>query len=628
MKIKLTQIEIKNFKGIADRTINFAGDVTTIKGKNGTGKTTVFDAFLWCMFGKNAEMKSAFNVATLDESGAIIPGLTHSVKVTIEKDINTSLAKGTYTLERVQIDKKNGGSTCKYIVNGYDKTKKEFDELVAKELCTENNFKAITSPFFFAAQKWQSQRETLMSLIDESKIEIPAEFREKIQNLKQNGVTLTEHRATLQKDLKKIQEEIENENARLTVLKGQNREYATDFESIETLKAEKEKELAEIENGGTQIVELTKMKSQLEIALQVATNEAKQKANEAYYSQLNEQNTLKQKFSQAQRFIIADDAQIKDLTAEVEKLTAKRDELRSRHKAIFESQIQLSENDFRCPTCGREFEPGKIAEIQEQLTAKFNANRSAQLKDIAEKGKKTNAEIDAKKAQIADVEANKGNYLKICREINTNPLFTAELRETADVADTEQMHDLRQQIADVSEQLKKCELASEVERRKTELKQTIADLNKKLGLKTLIAKNEDQIAKSEAFIESENREYAATEKEIADLAEVQNTINAEIEKQVNKLFKLTKFKLFETQVNGETIETCEATANGVPYSDLNTAARINVGLDIINVLSQNIYVFAPIFIDNAESVNEILGTESQQIRLMVSSDAQLTIENI
>jgi len=626
MKIKLTQIEIKNFKGIADRVINFDGDVTTIKGKNGSGKTTVFDAFLWCMFGKNAEMKSAFNVATLDENGAIIPGLTHSVKVTIEKDINTSLAKETYTLERVQIDKKNGGSTCKYIVNGYDKAKKEFDELVSKELCTENNFKAITSPFFFTAQKWQSQRETLMSLIDESKLEIPAEFREKIANLKQNGITLTEHRAKLQKDLKTIQKEIDSENARLVVLKGQNREYATDFESIETLKAAKEKELAEIENGGTQIVELTKKKSQLEIALQVATNEAKQKANEAYYSQLNEQNALKQKFSQAQRSIIADDTKIKDLTAEVEELTAYRDQLRANHKEIFESQIQLSENDFKCPTCGREFEPGKISEIQAELTAKFNANRSALLKDIAGKGKKTNADIEEKQFLINEAQEDKARYMAVCKEINTNPLFTAELKPVAEVADTEQMHDLRQQIADVAEQLKKCELASEVERRKTELKQTIADFNQKLGLKTLIQKNEEQIAKSEAYIESENHEYAATEKEIADLAEVQNTINAEIEKQVNGLFKFTKFKLFETQVNGETVETCEATANGVPYSDLNTAARINVGLDIINVLSLNIAVFAPIFIDNAESVNEILETKSQQIRLMVSDDTELTIQ--
>lgn len=626
MKIKLTQIEIKNFKGIADRTINFAGDVTTIKGNNGTGKTTVFDAFLWCMFGKNAEMKSAFNVATLDENGAIIPGLTHSVKVTIEKHKPSCIAVDTYTLERVQIDKKNGGSTCKYIVNGYDKTKKEFDELVAKELCTENNFKAITSPFFFTAQKWQSQRETLMSLIDESKIEIPAAFREKIQNLKQNGITLTEHRAKLQKDLKAIQKEIDSENARLVVLKGQNREYATDFESIETLKAQKEKELAEIENGGTQIVELTKKKSQLEIALQVATNEARQKANEAYYSQLNEQNSLKQKFSQAQRFIIADDTQIKDLTREIEVLTQHRDQLRAQHKAVHDQQLQLSENDFKCPTCGREFEPGKIAEIQEELTAKFNANRSTQLKDIAEKGKKDNADIDGKQFLINEAQEDKARYMAVCKEINTNPLFTAELKPVTDVADTEQMHDLRQQIADVAEQLKKCELASEVERRKTELKQTIADLNQKLGLKTLIQKNEEQIAKSEAYIESENHEYAATEKEIADLAEVQNTINAEIEKQVNGLFKLTKFKLFETQVNGETVETCEATANGVPYSDLNTAARINVGLDIINVLSRNIAVFAPIFIDNAESVNEILETESQQIRLMVSDDTELTIQ--
>lgn len=92
---------------------------------------------------------------------------------------------------------------------------------------------------------------------------------------------------------------------------------------------------------------------------------------------------------------------------------------------------------------------------------------------------------------------------------------------------------------------------------------------------------------------------------------------------------LVNFKLFEIQKNGEINEICEATVDGVPFStDLNNAARINAGLEIINTLSKHYQVVAPIFVDNAESVNQIADTEAQQIALVVSRDKALTIEKL
>ena len=96
--------------------------------------------------------------------------------------------------------------------------------------------------------------------------------------------------------------------------------------------------------------------------------------------------------------------------------------------------------------------------------------------------------------------------------------------------------------------------------------------------------------------------------------------------RVNGLFKLVKFKMFDTQVNGAEVETCVATVNGVPYNDgLNQAMRVNAGLDIINAISKHIGVSAPIFIDQAESINDLIPTNSQLVRLMVTKDNQLTI---
>ncbi|MNP21080.1 hypothetical protein D3C76_1136850 [compost metagenome] len=60
---------------------------------------------------------------------------------------------------------------------------------------------------------------------------------------------------------------------------------------------------------------------------------------------------------------------------------------------------------------------------------------------------------------------------------------------------------------------------------------------------------------------------------------------------------------------------------------LNSAARTNVGIDIINALSDHYGFSAPIFIDNAESVTQLVDTDAQVIRLVVSeTDKQLRIE--
>ena len=77
-----------------------------------------------------------------------------------------------------------------------------------------------------------------------------------------------------------------------------------------------------------------------------------------------------------------------------------------------------------------------------------------------------------------------------------------------------------------------------------------------------------------------------------------------ISDSINQHFKTVNFKLFDMQLNGGMKECCECTVNGVPYSTLNSGHRIIAGLDIIQSLSELYGVTAPIFIDNAESLNE------------------------
>jgi len=101
-----------------------------------------------------------------------------------------------------------------------------------------------------------------------------------------------------------------------------------------------------------------------------------------------------------------------------------------------------------------------------------------------------------------------------------------------------------------------------------------------------------------------------------------------LEDRINSRFEMARFKLFNQLVNGGVEEVCETIYLGVPYSSaLNNSARINIGLDIINTLSEHFQFDAPIWIDNAEAVTQLLQTKGQQIRLYVSeADKVLRIE--
>jgi hypothetical protein len=102
-----------------------------------------------------------------------------------------------------------------------------------------------------------------------------------------------------------------------------------------------------------------------------------------------------------------------------------------------------------------------------------------------------------------------------------------------------------------------------------------------------------------------------------------------LEQLVNDRFELVTFKLFETQVNGGETPTCKALINGVPFSDANTASKINAGVDIINVLCDYYKVTAPIFIDNRESVTKLIDSDSQIINLVVDpSKKKLKVKSL
>ena len=151
------------------------------------------------------------------------------------------------------------------------------------------------------------------------------------------------------------------------------------------------------------------------------------------------------------------------------------------------------------------------------------------------------------------------------------------------------------------------------------------EINRQLSLQGQNDSIDERIADLEAKEKDLAKAYEDQQRIIYLCEEYTKTYVDMVSDKINQVFSLAKFKLFERQINGGIAEACEVTIDGVPYGDLNSAAKINAGLDVINSLSEKLDLKVPVFIDNAESVNKLIETDTQLVRLAVSKDKELKI---
>jgi hypothetical protein len=269
----------------------------------------------------------------------------------------------------------------------------------------------------------------------------------------------------------------------------------------------------------------------------------------------------------------------------------------------------------------------EIESREQEITAAFNERRAKRLEENKRKGLAVRSQIDTLNEQQQMIEDKIAQLQETIVKSKQQPLYN----ESFDVEPP--THDA---IASDSEYIALCERETSLQEQSNNtlqeqsntLADKIAELRVRLSKREIIERNNARIAELEEQLKTQNAELARLEGIEFTIAEFSKArINA-VEQRINAMFKIVRFKMFAKQINGGEVETCEATVNGVPYNNgLNNAMRIIAGLDIINAICKFEGVTAPIFIDNAESVNDIPETVSQLIALVVTDDATLTIDN-
>jgi len=640
--IELKSLKLKNFKGIKDLKIDFSR-VTNIYGENATGKTTIADSFMWLLFDKDSKDRSTFDIKTLDSNNQPIHGLEHEVTGTLNidgKDIELSkIYKEKRTKKRGEAEKELTGHETLYSIDEVPVKKKEYQDKI-NNLIDENLFKLITNPLYFSTNmKWQDRRKSLLEVIgdlaDEEVINYKNNLKPLRELLEEKDIdtlkkSVQAKKRRLNDELKAIPIRIDEANNSIQdldfeALEFEKRGIVTAVKSIEEQLLDSSKVSEAMLKEKDKLYKLKSKLQELEYEAKVDINkplrdiEVKISNHRAEISQLENE-----KFYKKKRLSVIKSS-IKDFTEEMTRL-------RNQFGEVNKKVLEINENEFICPTCKREFETEDIEVKKQEMTENYNQNKSNALRNIQSEGVGYRKEVEKLSLEVSEIEEDlKSLELKIVAEKNSfEDLESFKVNFKPAIIETQQMKSLKDEIEalEIKFQQPISVNNADLKNKKYQLEGELDEVNKKLNYKDTNQKlkqrmkelQEEERRLAQQIAQLEGQEYLCEEFVKAKVELLESSINSK--------FKFVSFKLFNTQVNGGIEETCEALIDGVPFSNANTASQINAGLDIINTLCSHYGVQAPIFIDNRESVNQLIETNSQVINLIVSKDKNLKVEVI
>jgi DNA repair exonuclease SbcCD ATPase subunit len=618
---------IENFKGIKRLEVAMGGVNTEIIAENGVGKTTVYDAFLWALFGKDSTGRSDFGIRPLDRFNNVIKGLVTVVEAVIQADGDTHIFRKELHEKIVKKQLKGYTSVCS--VDGVPKLQKEYNAFV-DALVTEERFKLLTDVNYFCGiLHWADRRKVLLELAGET--EKPQGYSELLANA--GNLSLGDYKKKITDEKKGYAKEREGINPRIDELLRGLEQPEGGLESIENQRKRIESDISTLKmNFGTFLKsekkrqELINRKNLLSVELNkreldLLNDPARTKAL------ADEKAEITAKLSGMGNAIIEHEGKLKNAQAEKDTLTNQR-KLKQTALEDIRKEYTLVETEPSPDTCYA----CKQA-LPEAMKEKVEADRKAKLVEITAMGNEVNTQVEGLTAEIEKVETSIIELQKAVAKskaslederITAHQRFEEIDRAIKDLPPIEpegdevyfklqlELNDVEAEIGEpVTEQLE--QIDSELTKAQGELK----DVNDLLA-------QADRMAKDRARVQ----ELTAREKELAQLiadidkmlCDIRDYKRAEAEiitEKVNGLFRHVTFKMFEQRLSedAEDKPMCEAVYKGVPYAEMSFGQRIFCGVDIINTLSEYYGVSVPMFLDHAESITLPIETKAQTIEL-------------
>ena len=650
MQVILKKLVLANFKGIKDKEIDFT-EKTNISGDNATGKSTIFDAYSWLLWGKDSLNRKDYEIKPYDENNDIIHNLESSVVGIFDidgKEIKFErVYKEVWSKKRGSNTETFTGNTTDFYINDVPKKKKDYEDEIGK-IVSEDEFNLLSNPIYFnTILDKKDRRKILLSLVKDVSIDDVKAANKELEDLDLSNYTIDEIQAMAKASCKKINDKLKEIPARIDEL--EKTKTTEDFTELEKEKESLKKEIEDLDKklAGSRNVseeldkkytEISKIKgeiSKINSDFEDGKNQ-KLKDLEEEHTDLRRKITMAEfESNNARKEIELLDRDIQELEKDIERCEKIRKELLV---DLAKNRRRKFEDTLVCPTCGKEFD----AEKKEEILKHFNLEKSKKEEEITKQGTSNNEtialikkDIETSKAKKDEEQAKIDKLLKTLDEtmqarekiqgqmdqVKALSLCDKKVEETKDLE--EKIKTIEEEIANIGK-----EDNSQILSQKQAYNERLDEVNTKLSNQGLNAELDEKIKKYMDEEKELGKEFEIQQEKLYLCEEYIKTYTHLVSDKINDLFTKVEFKLFDTQINGGVVETAEATYRGVPYGSLNSAAQINAGLDVINSLSKHYEKEIPIFVDNAESVNELVETESQLITLSVSKYKSLRVENI
>ncbi|EGQ1615565.1 AAA family ATPase [Staphylococcus pseudintermedius] len=647
MHLRLNKLTIENFAGIKKQCFEFNGHNSKIHGANGTGKTTTATALQWLLFDKGLDGSTkSFNPVPVDKNNNELYELIPTVEAEFTIDDHTLLlrkeSRPKYTTNQKTNRKEYSRSRTKRQFINEEPVKISDYKSRIKDVIDEDVFKLITNPAAFNNLDWKKRREILFEIADPINNEDIINSNDELKGLSDllNDHDIETKKKIVSDKIKQINKEIQDIPTRIN-------QESKGLQEVEPLSDSELKQIeSEIEALKQQRIEVKNGSKFIELKNKLIDKEAelsRLKSNHNFEID-NKIHALTNEFNAEQSTVLNYTSKIRVHNREIEHEEKRRKALLSDYKMIETNFKELQDKQFEytatnlCETCGQKLPADQIESVKQKALEKFNKEKSADLEVLTNKkdemlneGKKIKPVIEKIQTEIDKYQKYVEDASKKSEKIKTQ---IDEFKEKqTDVTETEayraivsEIEEIKQEQQNIQESIASTVLMIDEQIHDLYLKKSKFD--ERLIIIESNKRSEQRIKElrsKEDNLLDEKEEYAC---QLYQLNLFTTTKINMLTDNINKKFDMAEFKLFNQLVNGELEETCITLVDGVEYSGgLNNAARINVGLDIINSLCRHYNVTAPIFIDNAESVTDIIKTDAQQIQLIVSENSELLVVN-
>lgn len=661
--MKLIRMKLENFKGIKKVEFNFGGYDANIYGANGTGKTTVFDAFTWLLFGKASEERANFSPKTLTAEGAA-HNLDHSVECDIEIDGNVTTFKRSfhevYKKTRGNAEAVLSGHTTDYWINGVPKKEKEYQKFWQEIFNSDEEVKLLTMPAYFAEQlHWEKRRAILLEICgnisDLAIMETDTELRDLSLLVGNNSVDeykkiVKAQKATVNKKLELIPARIDEATKAIPDKLPTDSKEVMEQRAADLRKAisEAEEERASIIAGNDKAAHTRTEIAEQSAALSEARARYSEKQREATDAALEKVQEVRKKLAVEENELLQNTRELEQSRQRIADIEEKREQIMTAHKEkqaeyAEAEREQFDETSAVCDKCGQALPESKVLDLK----SLFNERKSNRLTAIAEamntlieegKAKASKTLLAEEQQRAVNLEAVVAKNKEMISELNSSLDEYQREVETSKLPPFETTEEYKW-ITVAIEELKLREYEAprtdSVDARIADLRTAEATISASIAALETEAVQKARIAELEREEKSLGAQYEEAEHALYLCDKFTRVKSALLNDKINEHFKTVKFQLFKQNITNDGIDDiCDVlvpTASGafVPFPDANKAARLNAGIEIIGVLGEYYGVELPIFVDNAESVTYIIPTKGQLIRLVVSeSDSELRLETL